>query len=812
MKIRIVGSGPAGLYFAILMKKHDPDSDIQVFERNRPDDTFGFGVVFSDETLGEFLDYDEPSYRAITERFAYWDEIDVHVGGECIRSGGHGFCGIARRELLMVLQERARELGVVMHFGTEVASLETFADADVIVGADGINSVVRETYREHFRPSVDVRPNKFVWLGTTKPLDTFTFIFRQTDYGLFQVHAYRYNDELTTWIVETTSDTWQRAGLENTTEEETVAFCEELFADFLDGHPLVTNRSIWRSFPTIKCERWVHDNIVLIGDAVHTAHFSIGSGTKLAMEDAIHLLEAFRAHEGNPRAALQAFEQGRQEEVSKLQHAAQVSLEWFEHTPRYQHMHPLQIAFSLLSRSKRITYDNLRLRDSAFVDRVDRWFAERVRRDLGFAVATEDPVPPMFQPFRLRDMELVNRVVVSPMCQYSASDGYPNDWTFQHLTSRAIGGAGLVYTEMTDISEEGRITPACTGIYCNGHVAAWRRITDFVHRHTRAKICLQIAHAGPKASTCLPWQDKGMDYPLPEGNWPIMAASAVPYREESQVPRAMDRDDMDKVVADFVAAARRAEQAGFDMIEIHMAHGYLLSSFITPLMNRRDDAYGGSIDNRMRFPLEVFEAVRAVWPQHKPMSVRISATDWMEDIGVTGDDAVRIAEMLRRHGADIVDVSAGQTSTQARPVYGRMFQTPFADQVRQEAGVATIAVGNITTADQVNTIVAAGRADLVALARPHLTDPYFTLHAAAEYGVSGQYWPPQYEAGKFQAEVLAQRNNEEMAELRAAARPEKPHEALARLDARAAGEDNASLQYSDSSDHRRTVSVTGDGT
>ncbi|MEX0731252.1 MAG: bifunctional salicylyl-CoA 5-hydroxylase/oxidoreductase [Aquisalimonadaceae bacterium] len=783
MKIRIIGGGPAGLYLAVLMKKNNPDHDIQIYERNRPDDTFGFGVVFSDETLGQFLEYDERSYRAITQQFAYWDEIDVHVGDQMVRSGGHGFCGMSRKDLLLLLQTRARELGVGLNFEVEIKDPAQLGDADLIVAADGINSRIREQHREHFRPRIDERPNKFVWLGTTRPLDTFTFIFRQTEHGLFQVHAYRYNDELTTWIVETTDETWRRAGLDKASEADTVAFCEQLFADDLDGHRLISNRSIWRNFPTIKCERWVHDNIVIMGDAAHTAHFSIGSGTKMAMEDAIHLFEAFRGHPNDVGAALAAYEEGRQEEVSILQHAAQVSLEWFEHTPRYLGMNALQLTFSLLSRSKRITYDNLRLRDQGFVDTVDRWFADQVREQFGFDVDAGRPVPPMFQPFRLRRMELANRVVVSPMCQYSARDGFPNDWHFQHLTSRAIGGAGLVFTEMTDVSEEGRITPGCTGMYLDEHVPAWRRITDFVHTHTRARICMQLAHAGPKASTCLPWQGKGMDYPLPEGNWPIMAASAIPYREESQRPKAMDRDDMDKVIRDFAAAAQRAEQAGFDMIEIHMAHGYLLSSFITPLMNRRDDEYGGSIENRMRFPLEVFDAVRAVWPQDKPISVRISATDWMENLAVTGDDAVTVASMLREHGVDIVDVSAGQTSVKARPVYGRMFQTPFADQVRHEAGIATIAVGNISSADQINTIVAAGRADLVALARPHLADPYFTLHAAAHYGVKDQHWPPQYAAGKFQAEVLAQRNNEDLAELRAAARPEKPQEALARLDA-----------------------------
>jgi len=773
MKIVVVGGGPAGLYFAALTRKARPDWNIVVCERNQPDDTFGFGVVFSDETLGNFAEADPESYRSIIDAFAYWDEIDIHVQGTVVRSGGHGFCGIARKKLLAILQRRARDLGVDLRHGVEIdASLAAFADADIIVAADGINSQIREARREHFRPSLDWRRNKFVWLGTTRPLDTFTFIFRANEHGLFQVHAYRFDDSTSTWIVETTEETWRRAGLDQADEAATVAYCERLFAAELDGHPLLTNRSIWRTFPTIRCERWVDGNVVLMGDAAHTAHFSIGSGTKLAMEDAIAL---YRAVTSAPdvATALRGYEAARHDEVARLQAAAQTSLEWFENTPRYGGFAPLQFAMSLLSRSKRITYDNLRLRDPDFIAALDRWFATTAARQSGRAVPGATAAPPMFQPLRLRDLVIENRVVVSPMCQYSAEDGLPNDWHLVHLGARAIGGAGLIVTEMTDVAPEARITPGCTGLWSQAHAAAWKRIVDFVHANSAAKICVQLAHAGRKGATCLPWNG-GYDQPLPEGGWPILAASAIPYFPHSAVPRAMTRPDMDRVRDDFVAATRLAIAAGFDMIELHMAHGYLLSSFISPLTNRRDDAYGGDIANRMRFPLEVFDAVRAAWPGDRPISVRISATDWVADGGLTPDDSVEVAKLLKAHGCDLVDVSAGQTVPEAKPVYGRMFQTPFADQIRQEVGIATMAVGNITSADQVNTIVAAGRADLVALARPHLADPHFTLHAAARYGYRPQPWPRQYAPGRDQAYALAERDNAEAAELRAAAAPEKP--------------------------------------
>ncbi len=760
MRVTIVGGGPAGLYLALLMKKADPRHDITLHERNQADDTFGFGVVFSDETLNQFLAEDTGTYQAIRDSFAYWHEIDVVAAGERIRSGGHGFCGLARKKLLQILQQRCRDHGVTLHFGSEQQDFERLRrDCDLLVGADGINSLVRERWNDVFRPSLDWRPNKFVWLGTTLPLDTFTFIFEASEHGLFQVHAYRFEEGLSTFIVETTEETWKRAGLDRASEADTIAYCEALFARHLNGHRLLSNRSIWRNFPTVKCERWVHDNVVLIGDAVHTAHFSIGSGTKLAMEDAIALNRALHAGHNAVPAALQAFETARQTEVSILQHAAQVSLEWFEHTDRYRGFEPMQLALSLLSRSKRITYDNLRLRDPAFMDQVDRWFAEKNAREQGLP-APKSPPPPMFTPLKLRGLTLENRVVVSPMCQYSAEDGMPNDWTLVHLGSRAIGGAGLVVTEMTDIAPAARITPGCTGMWSPSHAKAWRRITDFVHAHSRAKIAVQLAHAGRKGATCLPWTG-GYDEPLTEGAWEILGPSAIPYLPHSQVPREMTRADMEAVRDDFVAATRLALDAGFDMIELHMAHGYLLSSFISPLSNTRRDEYGGSLENRLRFPLEVFEAMRAVWPAEKPISVRLSAVDWVPERGLTLADSVQIARMLKARGCDLVDVSAGQTSREARPQYGRMFQTPFSDAIRQEAGIATIAVGAITSADQVNTIVASGRADLCALARPHLADPYFTLHAAADYDWRGVHWPVQYEAGRDQLYQLKAREREE---------------------------------------------------
>jgi anthraniloyl-CoA monooxygenase len=760
MRMTIIGAGPAGLYLALLMKKADPGHQITIYERNQPDDTFGFGVVFSDETLNQFLAEDAATAQAIRENFAYWHEIDVVAGGETVRSGGHGFCGLARKKLLQILQERCVAEGVVLKFGNEQQDFEALRrDCDLLVGADGINSLVREAWKDTFKPSLDWRRNKFVWLGTTLPLDTFTFIFEANEHGLFQVHAYRFEDGLSTFIVETTEDTWQRTGLDKASEAETTAYCEALFAKQLKGHKLLTNRSLWRTFPTIKCERWVHENVVLIGDAVHTAHFSIGSGTKLAMEDAIALNRALNAGHPSVAAALKAFEDARQTEVSILQHAAQVSLEWFEHTDRYRNFEPIQLALSLLSRSKRITYENLRLRDPAFIAQIDRWFADKTAKDLDIPAPKTAP-PPMFTPFRLREMTVENRVVVSPMCQYSVEDGVPNDWTLVHLGSRAVGGAGLIIAEMTDVAAKARITPGCTGLWNETQARGWRRITDFVHGNSKAKIAVQLGHAGRKGATTLPWAG-GYDRPLPKGeDWEIIAPSPLPYYPDSQVPREMTRADMESVRDDFVAATKLAVTAGFDMIEVHFAHGYLLSTFISPLTNQRTDEYGGSLENRMRFPLEVFDAVRAAWPAERPISVRVSAVDWVPD-GLSLEDSIEIAKMLKAHGCDLIDVSAGQTTIEAKPQYGRMFQTPFADAIRQEAGIATIAVGAITSADQVNTIVASGRADLCALARPHLADPYFTLHAAADYDWRGVSWPKQYEAGRDQLYQLRRREREE---------------------------------------------------
>ena len=740
MRIVSIGGGPAGLYFALLMKKADPAHDIVVVERNRADDTFGFGVVFSDATLEGFAEADRETSEEIAKSFAHWDDIDIHYRGEVLTSTGHGFSGMSRQLLLDILQRRCAALGVSLRFQHEVADLDAYRDADLILAADGVNSTVRARYAEHFRPAIDWRPNKFVWLGTTYPYPAFTFIFKEGEHGLWRVHAYRYDQSMSTFILETTEATWRRAGLDQADEDQTLAFAERLFAEELRGHRLLKNRSLWRSFPTVRNGCWHHGNVVLLGDAAHTAHFSIGSGTKLAMEDAIALARALQRHGEVPKA-LSAYEEERRPGVEALQRAAQVSLEWFEATERYHgRLGPLQFAVSLLTRSLRVTHDSLRLRDPGFVSRVDRWLVSEAERQSRVAVPAAPAPPPMFTPFRLRELVLPNRVVVSSMCQYSAEDGAPDDWHLVHLGSRAIGGAGLVMTEMTDVSREGRISPGCAGMYKPEHVTAWKRIVDFVHGHSPAKIGLQLAHAGRKGSTRRLWE--GIDEPLPSGNWALVSASPIPYFPHSQIPRAMERGDMEAVRDDFARAARMAEEAGFDLLELHFAHGYLLASFLSPLTNRRADAYGGSLGNRARFPLEVFDAVRAVWPAARPMSVRISATDWAEG-GMTPADAVEVARLLKAHGCDIVDVSAGQTVPEQKPVYGRLFQTPFADRIRHEADIPTMTVGNVASYADVNSIIAAGRADLCVLARAHLYDPYWTRHAAYEQGYDLP-WPDQY--------------------------------------------------------------------
>ncbi len=760
MKIVCVGGGPAGLYFAILMKRADPGHEVIVLERNRPDDTFGFGVVFSDATLEEFAVADPPSYEAITRAFHHWDDIDIHYRGERLSSSGHGFSGLARTALLRILGDRCRELGVDLRYGVEVESLDPWADADLILGADGVNSRVRAIHADAFQPRIDERPNRFVWLGTTRTFPAFTFYFRETPHGLWRVHAYQYRpltsgagrraepergtrpEAISTFIVEATEETWRASGMDRASEVETVSFLETLFAHELQGHPLIPNRSIWRRFPTVRNDRWSHRNIVLVGDAAHTAHFSIGSGTRLAMIDAIALRDALRAHRASVGTALEAYEAERRPDVDSLQRAAQASLEWFEGTERFMDTEPIQFAFNLLTRSLRITHSNLRLRDPGFTRRVDAWFASRAAEQSGVAVPGDPPPPPLFTPFRLRDLVLPNRVVVSAMCQYRAVDGMPDDWHLVHLGSRAVGGAGLVMAEMTDVSPEGRISPGCAGLYRPEHIAGWKRIVDFVHRWTDARIGIQLGHAGRKASTRLAWE--GDNEPLQEGGWPIMAASPIPWFDHSPVPRAMTREDMDRVAADFERAAEMAEAAGFDLLEVHLAHGYLLASFISPLTNLRDDEYGGSLENRLRFPLEVFERVRRIWPPEKPISARISAVDWAPG-GMEAGDAVEVARRLAAAGVDIVDVSAGQTVPFQKPIYGRQFQTPFSDRIRHEVGIATMAVGNISSFMDVNTILAAGRADLCCLARAHLWEPYWTRHAAYALG-HPLPWPPPYSA------------------------------------------------------------------
>jgi anthraniloyl-CoA monooxygenase len=751
MKIVCIGGGPAGLYFSILMKKADPRHDITVIERNRPEDTFGWGVVFSDATLGNFAQADPDSHAEILRNFHRWDDIDVFFKGTKITSSGHGFCGIARRKLLNILQERAAALGVTQVFETEVVDDANFATYDLIVAADGVNSLIRKKYAEQFRPDIDVRKCRYIWLGSRQKLDAFTFAFEETQWGWFQLHAYRFDADLSTFIVETREETWRAAGLDQADQAASIAFCEKVFAKYLDGHSLMSNArhprgSAWLNFNRVLCRKWHHRNIVLIGDAAHTAHFSIGSGTKLAMEDAIALSRAVSeqtvSEQPNVTQALESYQEERNVEALKLQSAARNRMEWFENVARYVHLDPLQFSYTLLTGSQRIGHENLRLRDGAYVDRVESWVAQA-------SGLPAKPVPPMFTPFRLRELELKNRVVVSPMAMYSCQTGIPDDFYMVHLGARALGGAGLLFTEMTCVAPDARITPGCAGLWNEAQAAAWTRIVGFVHHSSSAKIGLQLGHAGPKGSTQLGWE--AIDEPLREGNWPLIAPSAVAYGPNNQTPRAMTRADMDNVREQFVRAAKAGARCGFDILELHCAHGYLLSSFICPLTNRRTDEYGGSLENRLRYPLEVFRAVRAVWPNEKPMSVRISAHDWAPG-GNTPDDAVEIARMFKAAGADLIDVSSGQTTRLARPVYGRMYQAPFSDRIRNEVGIGTIAVGNIFEPDHVNSIVAAGRADLCAIARPHLADPAWTLHAAAQLGYTDVDWPEQYLTGKAQLE------------------------------------------------------------
>ena len=756
MRAAVLGGGPGGLNFAITLKLRDPSHDVVVIERNRPNDTFGWGVVLSDETLGNLHTNDPVSSKAIRDAFVYWDDIAVHYRGTVMRSGGHGFSGIGRKRLLNILQDRAQSLGVKIEFETEAAPPDSYGDFDIVVGADGVNSRVRAAYADAFKPDIDVRACKYIWLGTHQKFDdAFTFIFEQTEHGWIWVHAYQFDADTATFIVECSEQTWYRLGFDRMGIDETIALCEKIFARYLGGHKLMSNArhlrgSAWLNFNRVLCERWSHENVVLLGDAAATAHFSVGSGSKLAMESAIALAN-YLDSESDISSAFRRYEDERRLEVLRLQNSARNSTEWFEDVERYFDLDPVQFNYSLLTRSQRISHENLRQRDPQWLSGAEKWFEQKATGRSPNAAR-----PPMFVPFRVRGVELANRVCVSPMAQYRAVNGTPNEWHFVHYAERAKGGAGLVFTEMTCVSPEGRISPGCTGLYWPEHETAWKRIVDFVHVETNAKIAIQLGHSGAKGSTQLGWEES--DAPLTAGNWPVLAPSAVPWSPQNQTPREMSRVDMDRIRDEFVRSAEMAARIGFDWLELHYAHGYLMSSFITPLTNQRRDEYGGSLENRMRFPLEVFRAVRKIWPDEKPISVRISAHDWVGPDGIRPQDAVEIARILTEAGVDLIDVSAGQTSTRARPVYGRMFQTPFSDRIRNEAGVATLAVGNIYEPDHVNSILMAGRADLVCLARPHLSDPYWTLHAAAELRYDGVNWPKPYLAGRDQLYRLRSRS------------------------------------------------------
>ena len=780
MKILSIGGGAAGLYFGILMKKLDPSNEITILERNRPYDTFGWGVVFSDQTLSNFVRADEPTARTILQSFNHWDDIDVRINSTSIISGGHGFCGIGRKRLLNILQERAEGLGVKLVFEADIKDDQEAAreyGADLVIAADGLNSAIRTRYASTFKPDIDTRKCRFVWLGTKKLFKDFTFIFENTEFGWFQAHIYQFDGDTSTFIVETPEDVWQRAGIDEMSQEESIAFCEKLFAKHLDGAELMSNAAHlrgsanWIKFPRVICENWVQWNsidgkevpVVLMGDAAHTAHFSIGSGTKLAMEDAIELANSIAASTtGDMHEILASYQETRAIEVLKIQNAARNAMEWFEETGRYTNMPPEQFNFSLLTRSQRISHDNLRVRDADFIATYDKWFATKAFADAGLELPTNvENIPPMFTPFKVRDVVLKNRVVVSPMAQYSSVDGLADDYHLVHLGARAMGGAGMVFTEMTCVSADARITPGCPGLYKPEHTIGWKRIVDFVHSNSDAKIAVQIGHAGAKGATKLAWD--GIDKPEETDSWPLISASPEQYLAGvSQTSREMTRDDMDRVKQDFIDSTKAAEVAGFDWLELHAAHGYLLSSFISPITNRRSDEYGGSLENRMKYPLEIFTAVREVWPVGKPISVRISAHDWTEG-GITPQDAVEIAKAFKAAGADLIDCSSGQVTKKEKPVFGRMFQTPFADQIRNEAGIATIAVGAIFEADNVNTIIAAGRADLCAVARMHLVNPAWTLLEAAKIGYKNVTWPKQYISAKVQIERNIEREKQMLA-------------------------------------------------
>lgn len=780
LKITVIGGGPGGLYFALLTKKRRPNCDITVYEQNRPDDTFGFGVVFSDETLDEFLSADPPSYEMVKDNFAYWTDIVIEHAGDRTVIGGNGFAGCSRKTLLQLLQERCAQVGVKMNFSDIIGAddfEERFADSDIIIAAQGVNSPIRDKYAREFGASVVEMRNKFTWLGSTRPLDAFTFFFRETEHGHFCAHTYQYEEGHSTWIVETTPECWAACGFDDMDEEESARYLEGVFAEELDGHPFITNRSIWRNFPTISCDRWSHKNIVMIGDAKATAHWSIGSGTKLAMECAIALSNAVVKHGQDIDAAFAAYEEERRTPVEITQHNAQVSLRWFENMPIHWNKERFEFAFSCMSRAKSVTWDNLKLRDGGFLEKVEDEFYDRYERNTGRNVGAGRPTP-MFTPFDLREMTVQNRVVMAPMAQYCAVDGNLTDWHFMHYSARAVGGAGLIFTEMTCPTPDARITTACTGLWNDQQVADWKRLVDFVHQNTQSKIALQIGHAGRKGSTKTPAD--GMDMPMASDNWEIYSASPIPYMEGvSAVPTEMTRATMDEVRDSFVAAAERGIEAGFDMLELHCAHGYLLASFLSPLTNQRTDDYGGAVSNRVKFPLEVFNAVRNVWPKERPMSVRLSSSDWAEG-GLALEDLAEIGRAFKDAGVDIIHASSGETVKWQKPVFGRMWQTPFAEFIKHSVSIPTIAVGDITLPEQVNMIVAADRADLCALARPHLNNPFFTRQAAGHYGVRAIAdaplgWPEQLKSGEYQLYREAEKVNEKTLELAAKARPNRRH-------------------------------------
>lgn len=784
MKITIIGGGPGGLYFALLTKKAQPTWQVAVYEQNKPDDTFGFGVVFSDDSLAEYEIRDLESYERIRDEFAYWDDIHIVRKGHTVTCGGNGFCGSSRIHLLNVLHDRCTELGVELHFGERIdpATLEErFADSDMILAADGINSAIREHYKEHFKPSTVIKSNRFTWMGSTRFLKDFTYFFKETEHGLICAHTYQYSEEHSTWVIEMSDDCWQGHGFSVEDEEDSRAKLEAIFADELDGHPLLLNRSHWRQFPRIFCENWYHKNIVILGDAKASAHFSIGSGSKLAMDCAIGLYDAVIEHleADGVEAAFQKYDDLRRTPAQIVQHNADVSLSWFEHMDRSWDMDIYQFAMVVMCRAKSVTYDNLVLRDPEFVRLADdEWYAN-YNSESGFDYSDSRPTP-MFTKYRLRDLELHNRVVMAPMAQYSATpDGNLTDWHMVHYGGASRGGMGLMYVEMTCPSPDARITPGCPGLWSDEHEAGFKRLVEFVHQNSSAKIAIQLGHAGRKGSTQVGWEKA--DHPLVNAadNWPLLSASAIPYLEGiSDSPKAMTRDDMDRVKEEFVTATERADRAGFDLLELHCAHGYLLASFLSPLTNVRDDDYGGSIDNRMRYPLEMFKAMRAVWPQHKPMSIRISASDWKEG-GISEEDTFAIAEAFRDAGCDLVSVSTGQTVSDQKPTYGRMYQVGFSEAIRNVPHMATMCVGAVTEPAQINTILHTRRADLVALGRPHLWNPFFTRQAAGWYGARTERdgWEKQYWAGRSQAYSVESKRREKELELGRKAKPKRHHTA-----------------------------------